>query len=401
MRQPILDSYGLVHGYELLFKAGPKEYSGSMGHNDVLTIMDNIVLSGLGRLTGGLPTFFNCTTEALTLDLVAVLPPFMTVLEISASSDISPELLETCHKLKRAGFRFALVGPTESPEPHPLLDIIDYVKMDSACLTTDSCGAGCSWLKGAKVAMVASGIHSQDSYRKARAEGFKYFQGFYFCNPEPLQNATIPANQLVHIQILHELLIDPLELKRLCPLVLRDASLVYHVLRLVNSPAYAVRESINSIESAIILLGDIAFRRIATLAIQCALNKGRPRELLHMALVRARFCSESAWQCNLDPNEQYLLGMLSLLPAMLSVPMETIVPELPLRDTLSHALLGFPIHERCLLDWIECHESNNVSGCRTIAEHYGLNQSLLMQAYVDALVWDAADPVHSVSGNTP
>jgi EAL and modified HD-GYP domain-containing signal transduction protein len=381
-----------VHGYELLIEIGPKEDVEPAGDDDAVTLLDNIVLFGLDRLTGRSPAFFDCTAEALTGDLVSVLVPSMTVLEIPASLEMPPKLVGVCRKLKKAGFRFALVDLRESPEPHPLLELADYVKVDSSCLDSGGCAALRGRLKGTSAAMVALGIDSQVAYRKARAEGFKYFQGFYFCNPEPLKNARIPANRVVQIEILRELLKDPLEWNKLCPLVLRDASLVYHVLRLVNSPVYAIRESIHSIESAMVILGDIAFRRIAILAIQCALNSGRSNEILHMALVRARFCAESASMCNLDANEQYLLGMLSMLPAMLSIPKETIVSGLPLRDKVCKALLGFPIHERCLLDWIECHECNKVSECEAIVDHYGLNRSRLMRAYVDALVWDAGEP---------
>jgi c-di-GMP-related signal transduction protein len=76
-----------------------------------------------------------------------------------------------------------------------------------------------------------------------------------------------------------------------------------------------------------------------------------------MALVRAHFCAHSASLCGLDANEQYLLGMLSMLPAMLSRPMETIVPELPVRCEIQDALLGTPIKDRCLLAWIGCVET--------------------------------------------
>jgi EAL and modified HD-GYP domain-containing signal transduction protein len=160
----------------------------------------------------------------------------------------------------------------------------------------------------------------------------------------------------------------------------------------VNSPLYAIRNTVNSIESAIVILGDVAFRRIATLAIQCTLNAGRPSEILHMAMVRARFCAQSAGLCNLDANEQYLLGMLSLLPAMLPIPMETMVLELPLRDQLRQALCAPPTHERCLLDWIECHEVNKLPQCQAIENRYGLDRSKLMQSYVDALVANATRP---------
>jgi c-di-GMP-related signal transduction protein len=72
--------------------------------------------------------------------------------------------------------------------------------------------------------------------------------------------------------------------------------------------------------------------------------------------------------------------------------MQRIVPELPLRHNVCQALLGSPVHERCLLDWIECHENNDVKACGAIAARYGLDQRRLMQLYVDALVWGAADP---------
>jgi len=38
----------------------------------------------------------------------------------------------------------------------------------------------------------------------------------------------------------------------------------------------------------LMILGDDAFRRIACIAIACALNSGRPPEILHAALVRAQ-----------------------------------------------------------------------------------------------------------------
>lgn len=392
VRQPILDLVGLVHGYELRFLLPPKSDVGFTGARDALTILDNILLFGLNRLTAGLPAFFNSTAEALTEDLIAALPSSTTVLEIPTSLELTPKLLGVCRKLKTAGFRFALVEFTDSPEPHPLLDLVDYVKVELTSLDAGACASLRRQLKNTSATMVASGIHSQDSYRKSRAEGFRYFQGFYFCNPEPVKNAGIPSNHLVHIEILRELFKDPLDLKTLCPLVLRDASLVYRVLRLVNSPLYAIRNPINSIECAIVILGDVAFRRIATLAIQCTLNARRPREILHMALARARFCASTASLCNLDANEQYLLGMLSLLPAMLLIPMESIVPELPLRDPVRQALLGHPTRDRCLLDWIECHEGNKFAECGTIENRYSLDRQKLMQSYVDALVGDATQP---------
>ena len=182
------------------------------------------------------------------------------------------------------------------------------------------------------MALVAEKIETQDEFRQARAEGFTLIQGYYFCRPVLLENRNVPANRLSHIEILRLLHEDSLDLRALTRLVKRDASLTYRLLRLINSPLCAVRQEVNSVQSALIAVGEDAFRRIATLAITSEINAGQPAEILRMAFVRGRFCELAARFCGLNSTEQYLLGLLSLVPAMLRLPMEELVPTLPLRD---------------------------------------------------------------------
>ncbi|MGH9604500.1 MAG: EAL and HDOD domain-containing protein [Terracidiphilus sp.] len=391
-RQPILDLRGRIHGYEVLFQMGPGRDKVENAQHAARTVLDNMVLFGFDRLTGGLPTFIRCTEETLAEQLVAVLPAQMTVLEIPRGLEMTPKLVSACHRLKDAGFRLALVDFTWDPAQNILLDLCDYVKVDFS--ETDAPGRQSlrNLLKRTSVAMMAEKVDSPDVFRRAFTEGFTLFQGFYFCNPEPIQNAKAPANRSIHIEILRQLFRTPLDLNELCPLVMRDASLVFRILRLVNSPAYAIRQEVNSIQSAIVILGETAFRRIATLAIQCELNADQPPEILRMALVRARFCELAAPFAKLDPQEQYLLGMLSLLPAMMRVPMQTLIPQLPLRDAIGRALLGDPVGERRMLSWIEALEQCDFAVCHKIAEVCALDHGLMNRLYFDALTWDGATP---------
>ncbi len=107
-RQPIMDLRGRVHGYELLFRAGPEAAFRGDGDTATRTMLDNTVMFGLEKLSGGLPAFVNCTRESLTDNLVRVLPPSMTVLEILESLEPAPDLVAACRKLKCGGFRLAL-----------------------------------------------------------------------------------------------------------------------------------------------------------------------------------------------------------------------------------------------------------------------------------------------------
>jgi EAL and modified HD-GYP domain-containing signal transduction protein len=109
-----------------------------------------------------------------------------------------------------------------------------------------------------------------------------------------------------------------------------------------------------------------------------------------MALLRARFCALAADLCAMDPEEQHLFGLLSLLPAMLGLPMEALTPSLPLRAPIREALEGTPNPERCLLTWLEFHERGDWAVCDSIVAANNLNLKRLVRCYGDAVDWARA-----------
>ena len=389
-RQPILDLRGRVHGYELLFRAGPEACFRGDGDSATRTMFDNTVMYGLDKLTGGLPAFVNCTAETLTESLVHVLPPSMTVLEILENLEPTPELIRICRKLKASGFRLALDDFTWKPNFDPLVEIADYIKVDFIQSDLQARRELLGRLRGVTVALIAEKIETQEEYRQACQEGFTLFQGYFFCRPVLLENRKIPSNRLSHIEILQALREQALDLKKLTQLLKRDASLTYRLLRLVNSPMCAIRQEVRSIQSALIAVGEDTFRHIAMLAIASELNAEQPAEILRMAFVRGRFCELAAVLCALDPTEQYLLGMMSLLPAMLRLPMEELAPSLPLRDEIREALKGTVNSERTLLAWVESHERGDWDACDAAVEGKGLDDESLLLCYAEAVMWAEA-----------
>lgn len=371
-RQPVLDAEGRVHGYELLFRNFLEISPPGNGDIATRTLLDDAVIFGLERYTSGQPAFVNCTAESLAEQLVHVLPPALTVLGIPETLVASAELIETCVGLKTSGFGLAFDASSWKPERLPLYHLADYIRVDFAQTSAAIRQEIWQGLDSIHARMLAQKVESQLDFKMARAEGFTLFQGFYFCRPELLSNRKVPTNRLFHFEILQQLYREQVDMKKLAQLVMRDAALTYRLLRFVNSPLYAVRTEVRSVESALLLVGADAFRRIATLAILSEQNTGQPPEVLNMAFVRALFCELAANQCSLDPSEQYLLGLFSLLPAMLLVPMEELVPHLPLRDEIRRALLGTTVPERCLLHWLECHEQGNWEARDAVIESNGL-----------------------------
>ncbi len=385
-RQPILDLQGRVHGYDLLFRDTPEAIFLRNTELAVETMLDNEVMFGLERLTNGLPAFIACTAEALNEGWVLVLAPALTVLGVSANLDLTPGLVEACATLRARGFRLALDDYSGGGTQHPLLELADYVRLDFRNFGTreqvQQIKAGSS-----SIAMVAQKVTTEEDHRKACAMGFTLFQGDYFCHPVLLKKRKVPANRLSHFEIVRELYHDPIDIRKVSELVRRDASLTYRLLRLVNSPIYSIYREVRSIESAITVLGEATFRRVVSLAVLSELNANQPAAILQMALVRARFCELASASSGLDTAEQYLLGMLSLLPAMLGVPMEEILPILPLRDRICEALAGTMNPERTLIGWLESHERADWASCDQIARDHGLDSKQLVHCYVEAVSW--------------
>ena len=386
-RQPILDARGKVYGYELLFRAGPTQGFSGDGDLATQTMLDNTVLYGLEKLAGGMPAFVNCTQDALVNRLVEVLPAHTTVLEVLETLEPSEELLKACLALKHKGFRIALDDFVWAPEWEPFLAIADYVKVDISISGPNERARLIQRLRGRATHLLAERVETQAEFEQTRMEGFSLFQGFYFCHPMLIKNREIPTNRMIHLELLRALLHDPLDHLALSELVKRDPSLTYRLLRLVNSPMFGMRNEVRSIQAALGLVGDGLFRRMATVAIASEINGGEPSELLRMTFQRGRFCELAAGHVGLNPTEQYLVGILSLLPALLRAPMDSLAGFMPLREAALEALLGAHNRERSTLDWIESYEQGAWERCDRASERMGLAPGVLPGLYADALQW--------------
>jgi EAL and modified HD-GYP domain-containing signal transduction protein len=391
VRQPLLDLRGRVHAYELLFRGDP---DGGAPDSNLLETAANFNLerpSELKKLTGKLTAFVICPIEALSEQIAQVLPVSLTVLEIGVGPGLSPEQMAACREVKSLGFRFALDDLRAEPQAD-LLELADYIKVDFDRTTPESRRQLLKALPVSKIMMLANGVKTHAAFQQARSEGFTLFEGYYFCEPVAMRNRRPPVNQMLRLDILKALQQPSIDMNKVGQLVKRDGPLTYQLLRLVNSPVWGMRQTVESIEVALVAVGENAFRRIATLAIASEFNGDQPPELLCLAMIRGRVCEVMASKCGfetrgLDPFGQYLLGLLSLLPAMQGQPMSEVVRTLPLSAEIIEALLGNRNPERALLGWLENCERGDWSGCDAAAEAHHLDQRELARVYVEAIAW--------------
>lgn len=385
-RQPILNTQRVVIGYELLFRSGwENHFPGDADGDATSKTIDNCTTMGIDSLVGPGLAFVNCTRDVLVKQLVSVLPAKRVVLEILETVEPDEELLDACRTLRRMGYTFALDDFLPRPEMEPLIEIASYVKIDFRLADSAKRREIYEVLKGSPATLIAEKIEDQNDFSDALAEGYTHFQGYFFCRPVILANREIPPNLANYMRILTELSNAHLNMQKVASLVEAESSLCYRLLRLANSAAVGVRGEITSVRGAMLLVGEDRFRALVSVAVSNALGSRHTPALTSLSLERARFCELIAPLIGEDPSEQYLLGLLSTLDAILQRPMEVLMKSLPLRAEAKDVLLGAASRVALPLNLARTLESGAWERCLKAAEEFGVCEQTLADIYIKAL----------------
>ena len=386
-RQPILDARSRVVGYELLARACLDNLFQGESDSATREMLDTFLLLGVDALAKGSMAFVNCTREALVSQLVTLLTPQTTVLEVLETVQVDDDVINACREFKRLGYRIALDDFVPREDLRPLLPLADFIKVDFRASDASARREIHRFVRDSPAALVAEKIEDQQEFQTASEEGYRYFQGYYFCRPVIVPNRIIPANELNCIRLLAALSRDPMNLIEVEQVVMAETSLCYRLLRLVNSALFGFRREINSIHDALIMVGENEFRKLATVFIAAEFGRTRPHALVVLALQRARFCELLAPHLNLNPNEQYLLGMLSLIDAILRTPKPSVVNALPLRAQAKAALLGEICDCALPLTLIQKYERGDWHVCDDVVHSSPVSEETLTSLYLKSVRW--------------
>jgi c-di-GMP-related signal transduction protein len=210
----------------------------------------------------------------------------------------------------------------------------DYIKVDIRKLTPAQNKALATKYAGTQCQMIAQKVESREQFVAAEKEGFTLFQGYFFRQPERMRARHIPAVQASYLQLLQEISAAQVDLDAIENLIKHDASLCYRMLRYLNSPLLGMSSSVQSIRHAMNILGERELIRWIRMATTLTMGQEKCSDLVLASLVRARFCELAASKVEHIKSDLFLMGMLSLMDAILEIPMGMVVEGLALdRDT--------------------------------------------------------------------
>jgi c-di-GMP-related signal transduction protein len=386
-RQPIFDKRLRVYAYELLFRGGPQNFFQARNHASSSVIADSLTLSDLKKLTGDARAFINVDELALRLGAPRLLPPDRIVVEILESVKPTDEIVGICRELRQDGYSLALDDFLGEPALQPLVDLAHYLKVDFTLLDADGRKRVAEKYRGNGLSLLAEKVETQNDLDEARNLGYCYFQGYFFCKPSMLETRDIPGNKLIQLRLLSAVASQDLNYDAIEVLFKQDPSLLYRLLRYLNSPALGLRSEVTSIRPAITLLGDNEFRRWVSIFAIIAMSSGKPPELIHTALTRAYFCEDFSAAAGFRDKSatMFLMGLLSVSDALLDRPMKDVVSSLPIDPEMKAALCGGENRYRDLYEVLLALERAEWPRLATFTERLGCPEDNVPDSYQSAL----------------
>ncbi len=390
-RQPIFDPHQKVYAYELLFRSGMDNFFDASDPDQASTsvIVDSLLLMGMEKLTGGDRAFINCTRNVLIKGYAALLPKDKVVVEILESVEPDDEVVGACLRLKRAGFMLALDDFIYEERLEPLIPLIDFVKIDFRETTEMDRRALVEKLSPRGIKMVAEKVETRSELHQASEMGYTYFQGYFFNKPEIIVAKDIPGYKLNYLRVLQAVNQPEINLVELENIIKLEASLTYKLLRYLNSAFFGFRTEIRSIHHALALLGEEELKKWASLIAMAAMGADKPPELVVSVIVRAVFCESLAPRIGMmnRSNDLFLLGMMSLIDAVLDRPLPEILEKMPISHEIKEALLGGENRFRDVYETVLAYEAADWPEFAEKARKLNLDEETVPDLYLKSVEW--------------
>ena len=401
-RQPILDRRQRVVAYELLFRASADAQGAVFAEQrqaSVRVIVNTFTIMGMNAVLGNCRGFFNVTHDVLMSEMIEALPRDRVVLEVLENVDPTPPIVERCRQLKQDGFSIALDDYVLDDPREVMLEWTDVVKVDLPPHSESELARLVEQLRRHSVQQLAEKVETRDEFELCRELGFDLYQGYFFARPVVLEGASLDSSRIALMALLQMLNRDA-DTSEIVGTMKHHIDIGVNLLQLVNSTAFATRNKIATFEHAVNHLGRVQLQRwlmvllfvdegaggIRSPLLQAAAHRGRLMELVVEGALDGQTSSG-------QQEEAFLVGMLSLVDTLLSRPLEEIIADLNLDDTIRAALVGRAGMLGGLLSLVESVEQADLDRVCAQLEPFGLDLPALQELENQAYAW-----VHSLAG---
>ena len=383
-RQPIFGTAGDVAGYELV------SWDRTTGRETGAANVVRAVLSiGLDQLTAGRVAYVTFTPEMVVAGAYTALPRDGIVVELVDDVEPDDRVELACERLVNAGYALALHADGAGCSER-LLELATVVKVDVHEQSPARLDAIAQELATYDVRLLAERVDTARTRALCAGLGYELFHGTYYARPEMVRRRVLHSDELAIMRELNELRDGRANDTIAEAVFASDVKLASRLLRAVNGMGRADRGT-ESVRDALQhgTRDELGTWLLLLLASAIAARESASRELLHLAVQRARLCALLAGSAGRahDAGSMFLVGLFSLLDAVGRMPIEALLEPMALGPLVREALLERTGPYAATLALVEAWEQGEWETVRRQASAAGIDASQVSTCYVQSLAW--------------
>jgi EAL and modified HD-GYP domain-containing signal transduction protein len=393
-RQPVFDEKRRLWGYEL-FCVGSDETtrSGFPEHEHVALSMASSAYIGLQQiLDRGKKIIVNFNEKSMLGDLPYAFPPILAAVRVTEDLYTQPHCQEVLKRLKSDGYLIAVGGFTGNPAFEPFYGLADIICMDVSMAQKDALGALLDMARPYTDLLLGGQVGDPDCFKMCKELGFTLFHGPFFKSLGKITVRKLSSIEVSRFNLLHLIETDEPDLDQLTATIQGDVAISFRLLAFINSTAFGLRQKVKSIHQAILLLGWQKMKNWLRVVLLTDMSQSKDApELVLLSAQRGKFLELMARDHNFwgfDPESLNLLGIFSLLDALLGIPMTEIVKYLPLENRFKAALCREPNNEYLpLLYLVQYFEEAKWEKAEKMIHQLNLDGKKIKAAFQTSIDW--------------
>ncbi|MEO8038634.1 MAG: HDOD domain-containing protein [Betaproteobacteria bacterium] len=235
---------------------------------------------------------------------------------------------------------------------------------------------------------VVGGVASRDAFDQGRELGAQLFEGEWYLRVDGNPSKPVSPGQSTILELIN-MIQTQVPVAKIEQALKRDATISFRLLRYINSAGFGLQCEITSFRHALSILGYQNLGRWLALLLATAGNGTTASALMREAAARGRL-AELIGHDLVDAQERdtlFIVGVFSLLPAILQLPMAQLLDQLNLAEPVTDALLTREGLYGPILRLAEAVEGEDVTLIHRLATDLQLEAPRLNRHHGEALAW--------------
>jgi EAL and modified HD-GYP domain-containing signal transduction protein len=405
-RQPVLDTQNTTWGYVMLFRDSEDAQKAIFSDDSeaTMTLVANLPLcGGLGGNQARLMIHF--TPEDVMRGIPHAVPWNNTVIIIEELTDPDEMLMVALNDLKSEGYEIAINNFEGKPESERLTQIADILLVDMQGKSEEDLALIAATGKNRGVErVVAKRVETAEDMARAKDAGFNLFHGYFFKRPSTESGRKITSSEVTRLKLFEIIEKEEPDFDALAPAIEADVSISYRLLNFLNSANFSFATTVTSIRQAVVLAGWKPIRNWLRLIILTDLTPSeKTMELSYLSAHRAKLFETAALGGGYEDESDklFMLGLFSLLDAMLDMDMKEVVTHLPVDNKIKTALCGGNSRYAPWLELAQAIESSNWDQVGDKAKALNLLPGTVAVSYQHAFTWADSFFASSSDSNEP